>query len=161
MHPEDDTSTLERNELRDDLEILVDGYFKTKWENHAAAYLIRYGYIAVRSADQFERYTRASAALSSGTMGLDDYEELLLADSVLVAERQSDGSAVYLVCVVQARLRAVDIRSATLGASAATRIDGSPGVAIAAGASIDDIAAALAEREGVTVIIPQSWRKSA
>lgn len=151
----------DHNVLKDDLELLVDGCFKDKWLRNAGGYLFSYGFFVIRLLDGSELYDKARAALSSGTMGQDGLEELLIADSVFLAERRSDGSAAYLICEVASRLRADDVRRASIGASAASLLDGAPGVAIAAGASIDDIAAALAEREAVTVVIPQSWRKSA
>ena len=160
---DDDLSTFEQdhNVLKDDLELLVDGYLKNKWLRHAGGYLFRYGFFVMRLLDGSELYNKARAALSSGTMGQDGLEELLIADSVFLAERRRDGSAAYLICEVSSRLRADDVRRASIGASAARQLDGTPGVAVAAGASIDDTAVILAEREGVTVIVPQSWRKAA
>lgn len=151
----------DHNVLKDDLELLVDGCFKDKWLRNAGGYLLRYGFFVIRLLDGSELYDKARAALSSGTMGQDGLEELLIADSVFLAERRSDGGPVYITCEVSSRLHADDIYRSSKRASAASLLDGTPGVAIAAGASIDDIAAALAEREAVTVVIPQSWRKSA
>ncbi len=159
----DDVNVLKQdvNVLKDDMGTLKGGHFESLWLRHAGGYLVRYGFVDVRPVDHSELYTKARAALSSGTIGQGDLEELLLADSLHQAERQSDGSIVYLTCEVSSRLHADDISRASRRADAVSRLDGTPGVAVAAGASIDDIAAALAEREGVTIVIPHSWRRSA
>lgn len=147
--------------LKQDVGMLKGGHFETKWLRHASGYLMRHGFFAAQPVDQVVLLAKVRGALSSGALERSDVEDLLLADAVLLAERDSDGSDTYLVCEVSSRLHTDDIARASRRASVAARLDGTPAAAVAAGASIDEAAAALAEREGVAVVIPGSWRTAA
>jgi hypothetical protein len=147
--------------LEGDVGMLKGGHFETKWLRHASGYLMRHGFFAAQPVDQVVLLAKVREALSSGALERSDVEDLLLADAVLLAERDSDGSDTYLVCEVSSRLHTDDIARASRRASVAARLDGTPAAAVAAGASIDEAAAALAEREGVAVVIPGSWRTAA
>ncbi len=146
--------------LKEDLQILKDGVLESRWLRHAAGYMMRHGFFAASPLRQSALLEAAQEAMGTGALEVDEIEDLLEADAVLVAKQGSNGPAVYLVCEVASRLHSDDIRRAARRAEIAVRLDGTPSVAVAAGASIDDSAAALADQEGVAVVIPTSWRRA-
>ncbi|MGC8514036.1 MAG: hypothetical protein ACP5P1_13550 [Acidimicrobiales bacterium] len=146
--------------LKDDVGMLKGGHFESRWLRHSAGYMMRHGFFAASPVRQSVLVEAAQEAMGTGALGVDEIEDLLEADAVLVAKQGRNGPAVYLVCEVASRLHSDDIRRVARRAEIAVRLDGTPSVAVAAGASIDDDAAALADREGVAVVIPTSWRRA-
>ena len=146
--------------LSGDVGMLKGGHFESLWLRHAAAYMMRHGFFAASSVRQSVLLEAAQEAMGTGALAVDQIEDLLEADAVLVAKQGRNGPAVYLVCEVASRLHSDDIRRAARRAEIAVLLDGTPSVAVAAGASIDDDAAALADQEGVAVVIPTSWRRA-
>jgi hypothetical protein len=146
--------------LKEDLQILKDGVLESRWLRHAAGYMLRRGFFAASPVRQSVLLEAAEEAMGRGVLGVDEAEDFLEADAVMLAKQGRNGPAVYLVCEVASRLHTDDIRRAARRAEIAVLLDGTPSVAVAAGASIDDDAAALADQEGVAVVIPTSWRRA-
>ncbi len=158
-------ATLERLEAT--LERLVGyvaqlrgGYFETKWEKNAHAYLGSRGFRRLKLVDKGTLAALLDDACDAGTLSDADHDEVLLADSVHAAVSRADATPVYIVSEVAARVHADDFERALRRAKLLQAATGVPCVAAVAGGSVDRVVAE--EDHGRAIVVqPAEWEDTA
>ena len=158
-------ATLERHEAT--LERLVGyvaqlrgGYFETKWEKNAHAYLGSRGFRRLKLVDKGTLAALLDDACDAGTLSDADHDEVLLADSVHAAVSRADATPVYIVSEVAARVHADDFERALRRAKLLQAATGVPCVAAVAGGSVDRVVAE--EDHGRAIVVqPAEWEDAA
>ena len=136
---------------------LEGGHFENKWKENGTAYLGSKGFRRVRLIDKHTLANLLDDAVDSGVLDSDSENDILLVDAVHSAVDKSSSAATYIATEVSGRVHAEDVERAIRRAASLQAATGISSMACVAGASIDDIARAMAEEADVIVVLPSEW----
>jgi hypothetical protein len=136
---------------------LEGGHFENKWKENGTAYLGSKGFRRVRLIDKSTLANLLDDAVDSGALDGDTENDILLVDAVHSAVDKGSSAAVYIATEVSGRVHAEDVERAMRRAASLEAATGTSSMACVAGASIDDIARAMAEEGDVIVVLPAEW----
>lgn len=146
------------HQLKDDVAWLKGGYFETRWQKDATAYLGSRGYRRIRLVPQTDLVDLLDDPLDDGRLAEQSVgDDILLLDAVHRGRRRSDDTEVHVASEITARVHPDDVNRAAKRASALAGVTGGQVIACVAGASLDERAESAAVSAGVVIVIPTDW----
>ena len=136
---------------------LKGGYFESKWKENGTAYLGSQNFRKARYIDKNILANLLDEAVENGVLDEELESDVLLIDAVHGAVKKGTLESVYIATEVSSRVHATDVERAIRRAKSLELATVTTTVACVAGASIDELAKALADRNKVIVIEPSEW----
>ncbi|MCL5948519.1 MAG: hypothetical protein M1420_05100 [Actinobacteria bacterium] len=156
------TEAQERTDARVDkldsrLGRLEGGHFESKWEKDGTSYLGSRGFRRGSVVDKNTLANLLDDAVDAGALDSDIRNDILLVDAVHSAIDKKSSTTVYIATEVSSRIHVEDVERAIRRSASLETATGVRSKACVAGASIDDIARSIAEKNNVIIVLPSEW----